>query len=351
MRITILLAVSALGLVVAPLQPQDELVFRPAQGRALSFAFHETTELELVSSQQSLDGELQDPVGHRVDVLNNRAVSFSDEILEVDGAWIPKLARSFTTITARSETSVAAGEFKLGPWVAEGSSELEGARVILDRDQESGECVARYDEESEEHDEEHLAGLDGTVGFTGLLPASAVSEGDTWKVGPEALVAIFMPGGELSTGLDPPQGKANGPAIAFSYFLSLAECGRELEGKVVLEHAGREESEEGDLVRIHIVASFTSTRDVLEPMTAIATGMNAQVSSDTMGVLEEAIFEYSFEGEGELVWDIDAGCPRSLDLSGELKIACPVTYDTKNGELLLESIFAGTTSISVEVER
>ncbi len=350
MKPTLALSAFLLSLAIAQEGTSWEFKLLPDLGVSLTRSFSERTEVALLSTKQWLDGVEQDETQFELEIKNTREASMTDLVLETEGGQIARLARSFPSIFAKTLTSGQVGEYVLGPWVGEGSSELVGAEVLLGWNDEE-ECAVTYSEDFVDYDPVLLKGLTETGSLAGLLPDEKVSMGDKWGVDPEVLVGIIQPGGDLGQRLDQPEKPTNRPAIALSYFFSLAECGSELGGDVELEFQGIKSSEDGDVASFSIVAEFTSTRDVLEAMSKIAEGMGSRVSSEVMGTLEETILDYSFAGVGELLWDVDGGYARFFELSGQLEVLSKATYRKEGVAQEQERTFAGTTRLTVETER
>ncbi len=341
------IALSFAILTLTPLQPADELVFEPQEGASLTRTFREKTELTLESAVMTRDGEEDVADDLELEVTNEREVALIDEVQKIADGRILSLARTYETLDAHTFESATEGGREPEPMESRGSSELEGAKVLFEWDETDEEYAARYDEDSEDHDEDFLEGLEAEVDLGGFLPEGEVSPGDSWEIEPEILAAILRPGGDLTHGLDPIEGRGEQELVILCFCFCLAECGEELEGEVALEYEGRRETDDGELAVISFTVELTSERNVLDSMRTLAERM--EVDMPELEEMEEVSVEIELEGKGELLWNVEAGRAHSLELEGELELSFSTTIPRGPVEATMELQFVGTTEVTVEV--
>ena len=201
-------------------------------------------------------------------------------------------------------------------------SELEGKTVVFTWDDARGEFDLRFDPEGPET--RLLAGLTEDVDFRALLPeAASVESGDAWDVEARALAGVLLPGGNLA--LQATEGPTSGNAGAADP-LGLddpAQVLARLEGDVQATYKGSRDVEGTKCGVIALEFEVHANRELEGPFPEFSHGELE---------IENVKSFLSFEGDGELLWDLAAGHARTLTLSAKVKNQMDVTMKIVQGD-------------------
>lgn len=304
----LLLAPPALGLTLAA-----GLTFAPEEGSSTTKRFSEATIWSLDSISQTVDGEVL-PVDEisGFDCDFERTLTFLDGFTRVREGEIRSLRREITeaSISVDMEMASPLGSF---PFELAAGTDLEGEVLVFDVDDEGDVSVALEDGE----EPPALEGVWVDADLAGLLPREAAEVGSSWTIEDEALAALFMPGGDLDLMPDSapeiPGGNMESSdliasaQVALSFPWDVAAGGIEAEWTATVEADGRE------LARIALTAELelaADRTDLLDEMCE-ACGIDS--------AREDRTFEatWSLEGEGELLWDLEANQFASMELNLE----------------------------------
>lgn len=322
----------------------SELGYHPAASSTLSKTIQsesQTTleEMSMVQNGQEIDASM---MGLEMTATTKFVVGVTDEYLAVEGSRPTRLSRTYDEISLSSE--VASSNAMMGDSNAEmtGSSELQGVRVEFRWN--GDEYVAAYPE-GVDGDEDLLEGLTAQLDFEGLLPSAEVSEGDTWSIDPQELRVCFAPGGDVKIELESSDEAMSGMGQQPTPDQFIGD----LEGEVTGEYAGTRTVDGVEVAVIKVTAEVSSNRDLSE--------MAGDMMGDAMeeqGIemdIESMDSEFSFEGEGQLLWNLGAGVVHSFELSGEVTqtIDTSMQISAQGRDMAIEQSmsFGGSSSITV----
>lgn len=325
-----------------------DVSFHPKASSTLTKTFQnesETTldEMTMVQNGQEIDSSM---IGLEMSSTTKYRVTVTDEYLAVDGPRFTKLMRTYDEIALSS--SVASSNAMMGDSTMQmsGTSDLENVRVVFSW---NGDGYDVAFPEGVDGDEDLLEGLDANLDFVGLLPGAEVAEGDTWSIDPQALRPCFAPGGNVKIDLESSEedmmGMGNQPTP--DQFIG------EFDGEVTGELVGMREVDGVQVAVIKITADIDSNRDLSD----VAGDMMGDAMKD-QGIemeLESMDSEFSFEGEGELLWNLELGVLHALELSGESSqtIDTSMHISVQGQELAMEQsmTFGGNTTVTVTTEK
>ncbi len=348
MQMTTALPLGFLALALLASRPADELSFAPEAGSSVTRTFAEKTELVIDSATLELGGERHDQEDLEVDVRYARSTVLVDEPLEVGDERIEKLVRTIEEASSLSFVhSIEDGDNEL-EGEAEGTSQLADARVLFTWDEEEEEYEIAFEEDNSGYDDDLLEGLVAQADLSFLLPEDEVSEGDTWEVEAGALAALLRPGGDLALEVASEADEDDLRPIVLCYFFGLAECGEDIDGEVALEYEGIEETDDGELAAIALQLELSSSRPIVEAMAKLAEDLD--LDQTTFEGMAEAAVEHAFEGEGTLLWDVEAARAHSLSIEGDLEVTFSAGGSEGGMDVSMELVFSGTTKLTVEVE-
>jgi hypothetical protein len=251
-------------------------------------------------------------------------VEFTDEYVTVDGDRPTRVRRTYDALSTESREAFGHGDSEES--VNMGASELEGLSVVFTWDDDAEEYDAEFD--GEEADEDLLDELDIESVLAQFLPDDEVDEGDSWEVDIDAFIELSEPGG---------------------YLAILAED--EDENRDITTQLG--EHLEGD-----IEATFEGLREVDGDELAVIL-LTLELASEFEREGEEdgepvQTYRFEFELEGEILWDVAAGLPRSLELEGDMAVTIVARRELSAPQGELEIVqtqeFEGVLTYEVSVE-
>lgn len=324
-----------------------EVSYHPEKGSTVSKTFEMQSEIALDEFTIAQNGQEMDPsmIGEmEVNVTTTVTIAVTDEYVAVErGARPTKLTRTYDTLSTKS--TYAGSNPMVGDMSQEmdGASELEGLRVTFTWDDDAGEYIAEFAEDSD-GDQALLEDLTEDLDLRDFLPSSEVSEGDTWEVDPAELREIFVPGGAVKIEMDvPDEMDMSGAQPSPSEFMG------DFDGEVTAEFVGLREEGGVKVAVIAIEAEVSTAKD----MTSFAEEMMGGMEGVDMTV-ESMDMEWEFEGKGELLWNVERGVVYSFDMSGEISqtIDTAVGISMQGMEMNVEQsmVFSGTQAVTLTTE-
>lgn len=327
-----------------------EVSYHPEKGSTASKTVEMQSEISLDEFTITQNGQEVDPsmIGDmEVDVSTTVTISVTDEYVAVErGSHPTKLIRTYDKLSTKSTYS--GSNPMTGPMNDEmdGSSELEGLRVEFTWDDDLGDFVAAFAEDSG-GDEELLENLTEDIDLRDFLPSGEVDEGATWDIDPNELREVFVPGGHVKIELE-----TSGDMQMGGTQPSPADFLGDFEGEVTAEFAGIREEGGVKVAVIKIAADVSTAKDMTsfaEEMMSEAEGMEGMEMS-----IESMDIEWEFEGKGELLWNVEQGMIYAFDISGEISqtIDTSVSLSVQGMDMEVEQsmVFSGTQSLALSTE-
>lgn len=328
--------VRSLSLLLTPVlfaASTGELSFTPVEESEIKVQFKQVFSVELTDMTQTVDGEevdLSEMGMPEFRLTDQEDLVFTDSFVKVGDGRAQLVHRTYDELTKLSTQEVSMPEGEEHTEEDPGASELEGLTVAFAWDAEEEEYVASYVEE--DGDEDLLEDLAFQGYLLGLLPVGETAEGDRWEVEAAMFNAITEPCGDVSFVLESKQGEEDDDSWGDQF-------GENLDGEFFVENGGTRD-EDGTTVAVLILSAevtthIEQTKDVDEEM------FSGTVSST---------FSFSFEMEGELLWDVAADRPFALTFNGE--VLFEIEEDTElsgdHGEFKGGTVqmFEGTVEVS-----
>lgn len=324
--------------VSAPPGDGERPAFLPEEGRELQKFFDLVLELEVQDARVTFDGRDISPSdlqgGYRV---LRRAV-VTDRQVAVDDGRVTELERHFDALSGGARYS-SEGPPDEDP---EEESELEDLAVTFFWDEDYEEYYAEFAEEDEGEDEELLEGLLEDMTLRALLPPPVqedVEVGDTWEIDPAALVHVLVPGGDLKVGDE----EDTGVEEAGFFFFTTPELPLELplwfaalEGEATAELVQQWDEDGTEVAVIAVEFELEAELDADDVLFGQVTA-NPEVG--------EALLKLTLTGEGELLWDVEAGHLRAFELEAEVEASFSASWTSRSGvndyELTLQQELEG----------
>jgi hypothetical protein len=341
----LLAATSIAGALAAATALPDGLGFHPEAGKTLAKVFEAESLVELDEFSAIVDGQDYGALlgALELSIESTQSVTVVDTYVTTEDGRPQELRRTFDALGTETSSSFGS-DFDSGDQGMSFSSDLEGSTVVFTLDEDGEYAVAFADEDG--GDEDLLDGLEEDMDLRFLLPDGEVSEGDSWEVPVSAFAALIRPGGDLGLGpddlaLDELEGM---DGLMDSLEDSLEEeLGEILEGSCECTFAGMREVDGVELAEIELALEISSAVDIVELLDDAIAELSATTGEEAPFVIEIADLNVDIESEGVLLWDLEGGHLRSLELSsdGLLELDVAISIDAE-GE-------SHTAEISVEL--
>ena len=327
----------------------DELGFHPGAGATLTKTFTNDSEISLEEMSISQDGQELDPsmIGNmEMSTTSAQQVTITDEYAAMDDGRPTKLIRRFDKLASSSVVSQSNPMMGDSTTDMKSSSQLEGKTVIFTWNAENGEYDLAF-EEGSDGEASLLEGLAVDTDLSGLLPDKEVAVDDTWEIDPDAVRTLFAPGGSLKLIAEnfDELGMGNSPQPSADQFLG------DMEGEVSGTYMGTRDEDGVKVGVIHLKIAFTSAKDLTEFMKEMMSEVEAPGGEDLNMEVEAFDMEFAFEGEGDLLWNIEAGVIHSIEVTGEVEQTVDMAMNLAMAgmEMSMENtmVMAGSLTIGV----
>ncbi|HTF89521.1 MAG TPA: hypothetical protein VK843_14000 [Planctomycetota bacterium] len=313
----------ASALLVTPLllalSPRaDEISFHPKDGSKLTKQFTITGEIELGDvtldvAGQDVTGELPSDVSAGFEV----SLKILDDYVKVEGGKPLELLRQFVQFNGSyhaMEESESTDDMH--------DIDTKVVRFKWNEDKQVYDITVADDDTPPE--QLRVMGVD--MDLRSLLPAKSVSQGDAWDVDGKQLAAALIPGIDLGNlpDLETLMEDETDPESVLGLEIIKSEFIPQLEKlrdacKTTATYTGQREIDGRTLAAIRIKLDVAGSIDMLGFM-RIAMKEGAELDEDDYDI-EAAALEVTFRGEGELLWDIEAGIAHGFDFSAKLELA------------------------------
>jgi hypothetical protein len=303
--------------------PADEVVFGPAKGTSVTKQFTNTTDLVMDSMSMVMNGEDMSGMAPEMDMSTTIKMVVTDTYEELEEGRPAVLHRFFDTLSTEGDVSTEMVGMGAMEQELSGTSELEGTNVVFSWDTDSEEFDVAF-AEGEESDEDLLEGLDEDMDLRLLLPSGAVSEGDSWRVDNERLASMLAPGGDLKIIPDMPEdmggmGMNMNPGQGG---MDMASMLGEVDGSVMATYQGSREVDGARVGSIKITIAISASNDITDMLQAATEEAEVPENFGDMDIsYDYADVEFELEGEGELLWNLDAGHLHQFELEGDVAMA------------------------------
>ena len=301
----------------------SKVAFQPSEGSTAVKTFESVVEMTLDNMDMAMNGE-PSPMMPEMDMsmTMTSTVTVTDEYVKVRENAPAQLRRTFDELGNNVSVSMEIemmGQSQTNDQDIEAASELEGKTVVFTWDADESDYVKKFD--PEEEDTELLEDLFEDMDLRALLPKDDVSEGDEWTIEASNLGTILAPGGNLAMVPEEMDAKAmmgGGMGMGGSMSDFLSEL---LDGEATGKFLGMREVDGQKLGAIKITLDISSSNDMTEQVLEMLE--DADMPEEAQMDFDHIDVEFTLEGEGELLWDMEAGRAFSFELSGPTTM----TYD------------------------
>jgi len=338
-----LLAMNSLG---------ESPTFSPKAGSTLTKMLTTTTTLSMEDMSMVMNGQdMSDMMEMEMEtevVVSAKIVDTYDEV--ADGRPV-KLTRTYEELG--SDTNVKSSNPMTGDvdLDAAGSSSLEGQTVVFSWDADDEDYSIAFGEDSD-GDDELLEGLAEDLDLRAFLPDDDVSEGDAWSVDTGAMKRILAPGGSLK--IEPADDSQSGMGMGGNSPSNFGEFLEDFDGEITATLDEVREEEGSRMAVISLSFETSSATDMTEWMEEMMAEAEMPEGMEIEMDVESFDMEFTFEGSGELLWNLGGGHFQSLEISGEISQVVDTAMNIAAGgmEQAIEQsmTMAGTQSIQFSVE-
>jgi len=297
------------------------IAFAPSEGLVLTKHFLQTDTSSLSDMSVSINGNEQDPSMTQMeqDVENTIEVSLIDEYGPLSGGRPARLKRTYEKISSHTDMTISAAMMPEPTEVTSvGESELEGEVVLFKWNDEDGEYTRTFAEDNGS-DVALLDGLTEDTDLRGLLPTEEVEEGDTWEVDPDVLVGVMAFGGDLKLDAETETtGGMGGMGGGSNAMPSPGDFLQDLEGTVTATFNGMRDEDGARVAVIQLTVSVSAANDMTDFFEEAAADAEMPEGMDMEMSYNGVDIEFTFDGEGLVLWDVAAGHLRSFEMSGDV---------------------------------
>jgi hypothetical protein len=324
--------------ILTPPSPELTLALALEDGAQLTTSLERVLTLELLGTELTMvfDGEEEQGEGPEIEMsmVERETIVFSDTYSAVDDGRAGRIERSFSEIASLSTQNIVNDTGDEFDEETPGTSELEGVAVVFVWDEDDEEYQASFSEAEEDLDEDLLAGLQAVADFSWYLPPADTEEGDTWEIDLDA----FRHTASLSGNLGVLREDEDEPDDDFG-----VQFDDNLEGEIVGEFTGLREAEGLSLAVLQITAELSTTVYQSEELD----------DEEGDGESEEQ-YEFSFELEGELLWNVAAGHAHAFRFGGDCSLILTAQQSYRGGghEITITTVrdFEGRIDYEITVE-
>lgn len=333
----------ATGAIWAPGQALEHRAI-PETTIERTFRYDRETALDHMSF--SVNGEEEEDMGDPMELIQTATYELvlRDTVLEVTDGQATLVERTYGSLAGTNSFEMSDPMGYSESSQADESSELEGLGVLFRSD---GEDIQAEFAEGSTGDEEWLEDLRMDLEFASALPDRAVEEGDEWEIPLEFLDLLEAPAGDVQLAADAEEFGMGEPGAD-------SEAEEQLEGYIRGTFAGLRELDGRQLALIELELAVSRTTEITD---FVDFEIEEEVPED-----EEVVFpeiesleqEFTTTGEGEILWDVEAGRMVSLQVTCDLEqvelTIMTLEMDGESLEFEEESITLGTESYEVYFE-
>ncbi|MEM1448451.1 MAG: hypothetical protein AAF726_00435 [Planctomycetota bacterium] len=350
---TVLTAALAVPGLLAFSGTADKISFSPTAGSSVVKTFTSTTTMELDDMGMTMNGEpspMTPDMEMSMEIVNT--ITVTDEYGATSEGRPASLSRTYDAIGAEMEMDVVVNmmgnEDSQSP-SGSGSSELEGTTVVFKWNGDSGEYDIAF-AEGEEGDEDLLENLAEDMDLRGLLPSEDIAAGDGYDIELTSLIDVLAPGGDLKMDMEVDGESAMGgpdPAMMSDFRRFFEDM---LEGKASGKFTGTRDAGGVQVAVIEIEIEIDASADMADMASELMGGeeMPAEVSIDRLDI------QMTYEGAGELLWNMSKGHVHGLDLKADISIGMDMAMAMDMGgqsmDLGMEMAMSGTLASKVATE-
>lgn len=308
------LLAAPLCLALAPLG--DQVTFHPKDGSSLAKKFAIDVGMELDDFSMTVDGNDMGENAPDLTLGAKGEMAITDKYVTTSAGKPLELIRSFDDVSLAWEANEESGH-------ADEVEKLESRKVVFKWNAEEKRYDIEYHES--EGDADLLESLSEDMDLRALLPTSeSVATGAKWDVDVGGLGSVLFPGTRFEklemTGEDEVD-----QLISSDLLPQLEKAGAEL--KTACEYKGVREV---DGVRVGVIAVKLEGKPVIDLSSIIEKAIKMQAEGQGADVdvkINKAQLAATFDGKGELLWNLADGHVHSFNMKADLELAFEADID------------------------
>lgn len=327
----------------------DKISFTPKEGTTVTKTFMTTTAMDIDDMTMLMNGEPAPMPEMEMTMEMAQTVTVTDEYVGMADGKPSKLARTFDAISSDLEMEVnAAGQSQTPN--GSGSSPLEGSTIVFSWNGETEEYDIAF-AEGEDGDADLLEGLKENMDLRGLLPKDELSEGESYDIDLKAFVDVLAPGGNLHLDMEV-DGQMAGGGIDPEMMTDFSKFFEDLlEGQASGKYTGTRDVGGVKCAVIEIEVQIDAAADMAElAKDSMGEGMPEGMEID----IEHMDVEMSYEGSGELLWNMSKGVIHSFNLEADMDMMMDMGMAMAMGgqdmEMTMEMAMSGSVVNEVTTE-
>jgi hypothetical protein len=333
----VLALICAPSLAALPPAADDlELAFGPEEETVLTESYRQDYELRLADIELTVTVDGDEQVRQEPDIeltiRSSETIEFTDEYLGVEDGTVTRMRRTYDALVSESSQELVDEEGETAESERTGESVLEEESVLFVWDDEEDEYQARYEGDEDGDIEDLLDELEAESVLARFLPDDEVEEGDAWEVDVAAFNHLSSPGGYVAI----EDGEDRDSDFEEQFDDSL-------EGEIEAEW---EETRTIDGVEHAVIVLHAELSTEIEQSEELELS-GAEGTTTT-------VYEFDFELDGELLWNLEERHGVSLELAGDVTVSIEEAQDISapNGELEILDVrtLEGEIEFEVEVE-
>jgi hypothetical protein len=334
---------TALAPLALAARPQDHLTYSPKAGSTLTREFSSETELSLEDMSMEMDGNDVSQLAGNMDMAMKitHKLAVTDLYEAVADGRPSKLKRTFDEITTNTRLSTNSAQMGQTEQSVDMLSALEGSSVAFSLEDDGGYQAAFAD--GQEGDSDLLGGLLADMDLSAALPDREVAEGDTWELPLELMRQILQPAGDLS--LRPEGDKQS------EFDIGMPDLIDAMDGDFAAIYGGTREEDGVRVAVIKLRLEAHSAKDLGARSEEMIANMQKNLPPGVEVELSAFDVEFSYDAEGELYWDLAAGMPHALHLTGEVSQALDISMNIGNEQerrsIIQSMTFGGSMALSM----
>jgi len=319
--LTLVATAALLPTLVAFAPKADSIKFAPKADSTVTKTFNTTSNFSLDNMEMLMNGEPNPMMPEmNMQMVITQNVTVTDTYNTIAGGRPTKLTRKYDTGSMDMEMNTEIdmmGEVQEQDANGSGVSKLDGSTVIFTYDEESGTYTPTFPEGSE-GDPELLENLAEDMDLRGLLPASGeLTSGETYEIPMTSLIDIFAPGGDLKLDVEMDGQEAGGgpdPSMIADFRRIFEEM---VQGEATGKYVGTREVDGVTVAVIELAFNINASRDMSD---LVAELMGDQMPPEVDMSVDRMDVEFTYEGGGELHWNMAAGRAQGMTLKGNANI-------------------------------
>ena len=303
--------------------------------------FSETNSMELESLVQTING-IEVNLGE-VEMTGevSRSYQITDTYTVVKDGRVMQRTRTIEECEGTVESGISVMGMEEGHG-AQLSNPLDGLDLVCTWDEKAEEYTFSYDEGSS-GEESLLEKMLVDAEFALLAPDDEIEESDSWVVDLADGRAFFAPGGALVWEAEfdgRPFENLEPQNLLSMALLNLADSSQDIEGEVELTWTDTITKDDRKLAVLDLEIAAELSCNLREELNALC----ASAGAEEQDVEQDCT--WSIEGEGQVLWDLEAGHFYSLEIEYETEIELLMEWDQNGAAIAIEAEMSGTCEFS-----